>query len=96
MLLKKKLSFYDMIGQLAEIPGLDSVSMTTNGITLARQLVPLMKAGLQGINISLDSLDKDTYARMSRRNGLAKTLAGIDLALQLGVKPLKVCYLLMT
>ncbi|KAF4519797.1 hypothetical protein B566_EDAN006811 [Ephemera danica] len=75
---------------MTRIPGLDSVAMTTNGITLTRQLVPLLRAGLKGLNISLDSLDKDTYTRMARRNGLAKALAGIDLALQLGVNPVKV------
>ncbi|XP_059473188.1 molybdenum cofactor biosynthesis protein 1 isoform X2 [Neocloeon triangulifer] len=80
----------DLVGQLNDIQGLDSISMTTNGLTLTKQLVPLMRAGLKGLNISLDSLDKDTYTRMSRRNGLAKALAGINLALQLGVNPLKV------
>lgn len=80
----------DLVGELTRIPGLDAVAMTTNGITLTRQLVPLLRAGLKGLNISLDSLDKDTYTRMARRNGLAKALAGIDLALQLGVNPVKV------
>lgn len=66
------------------------MSMTTNGLTLTRQLVPLLKAGLKGINISLDTMNKDTYGKMTRRNGFAKAMAGIDLALQLGVEALKV------
>jgi molybdenum cofactor biosynthesis enzyme MoaA len=77
-------------GRLSNIPGLSAVSITTNGLTLTKQLVPLLRAGLKGINISLDSLNKDTYGRMSRRNGFAKAMAGIDLALQLGVESLKV------
>ncbi|XP_065344087.1 molybdenum cofactor biosynthesis protein 1 isoform X2 [Cloeon dipterum] len=80
----------DIVGQLSAIPGLRDVSMTTNGVALTKQLVPLMRAGLGGLNISLDSLDKDVYARMSRRNGFAKAMAGINLALQLGVKSVKV------
>lgn len=74
----------DIIRQLKEIQGLESVSITTNGLVLTRQLVKLQKAGLDGLNISLDTLKPDKYERITRRKGWERVVAGIDLAVQLG------------
>lgn len=66
--------------------------MTTNGLTLTKLLVELQRAGLNALNISLDTLRQETYGNITKRDGrlLKRVLAGIDLALQLGVSPVKV------
>lgn len=66
--------------------------MTTNGLTLTKHLVDLQRAGLNALNISLDTLQQNKYGNITRRDGrlLKKVLAGIDLALQLGFSPVKV------
>jgi len=67
--------------------------MTTNGLTLTKHLVDLQRAGLNALNVSLDTLQESTYGNITRRDGrlLKRVLAGIDLALQLGFSPVKVC-----
>lgn len=66
--------------------------MTTNGLTLTKHLVDLQRAGLNALNVSLDTLQQNTYEKITRRDGqlLKRVLAGIDLALQLGFSPVKV------
>lgn len=76
----------DIIRQLKEIQGLESVSITTNGLVLTRQLVKLQRAGLDGLNISLDTLKPEKYEKITRRKGWERVVAGIDLAVQLGKK----------
>lgn len=73
--------------ELAEPP---EVSLTTNGVTLERQLPALVEAGLQRVNISLDSLDRARYAGLARRDRLPQVLAGIAAAAAAGLRPLKV------
>ncbi|XP_019875734.2 molybdenum cofactor biosynthesis protein 1 isoform X1 [Aethina tumida] len=80
----------DIITQLKQLKGLETVAMTTNGLVLTRQLVPLQRAGLDILNISLDTLKKDRYEKITRRRGFEKVLMGIDLALQLGYNPVKI------
>ncbi|XP_060844762.1 molybdenum cofactor biosynthesis protein 1 isoform X2 [Rhopalosiphum padi] len=65
--------------------------MTTNGLTLTKLLVDLQRAGLNALNVSLDTLQQNTYGNITRRDGrlLKRVLAGIDLALQLGFSPVK-------
>lgn len=80
---------------LKKLEGLETVAMTTNGLVLTRQLVGLQRAGLDVINISLDTLKSDRYEKITRRKGLEKVLMGIDLALQLGYNPVKINCVLM-
>ncbi|KAF5273085.1 hypothetical protein FQR65_LT04827 [Abscondita terminalis] len=80
----------DIITNLKKIKNLDMISMTTNGIVLTRQLPALQKAGLDKINISLDTLKKDKFEYITRRKGWERVMMGIDLALQLGYNPVKV------
>ena len=63
--------------------------MTTNGLTLHRDAAALKDAGLQGLNVSLDSLDRATFAAIARRDRFAETWAGIEAAYALGFRPLK-------
>jgi cyclic pyranopterin phosphate synthase len=66
-----------------------SLHMTTNGLTLVRDVAALRQAGLGGLNISLDSLDPETFAAITRRNRFAETWDGIEAAYALGYRPLK-------
>ena len=71
------------------------LSMTTNGIGLARLAAPLHEAGLDRINVSLDTLDPQTFVRLSRRDRLADVLAGLAAAAGTGLAPVKVNAVLM-
>lgn len=64
--------------------------MTTNGVTLARKLPVLKEAGLDQLNISLDTLVQAKFEFITRRKGWQKVIEGIDVALQLGYDPVKV------
>src|ERR1700712_1023829 len=55
----------DLIGDLTDIPGVDDVALTTNGVLLSRYAAELKAAGLKRITVSLDSLDPEVFARMS-------------------------------
>lgn len=77
----------DIIVKLKEIPKLENVSITTNGLVLTRNLVSFMRAGLDSLNISLDTLKPKKYEEITRRKGFERVIAGIDLAIQLGYKP---------
>ncbi|XP_046827030.1 molybdenum cofactor biosynthesis protein 1 isoform X1 [Vespa crabro] len=80
----------DIIAELKKLENLKQVAITTNGLTLTRQLPALQRAGLDGLNISLDTLKADRFERFTRRKGWAKVMASIDLAVQLGYNPVKV------
>lgn len=73
--------------KLKEIEHLEQVGITTNGLMLTRLLVPMQRAGLDAINISLDTLKASKYEMITRRRGMERAMAGIDLAVQLGYKP---------
>ena len=66
------------------------IALTTNGIGLAARAEKLAAAGLRRINISLDTLDPDTFARLARRRRLPDVLAGIAAARDAGLNPVKI------
>lgn len=66
-----------LIRQLKEIPGIEKVTLTTNGILLKNQMKALADAGLDGLNVSLDTLNEDCYQKIARRNYLRETMEGI-------------------
>ncbi|MFD1507408.1 GTP 3',8-cyclase MoaA [Georgenia yuyongxinii] len=70
-------------------------SLTTNGLGLAHRAGALAEAGLARVNISLDSLDRETYATLARRDRLPDVLAGINAADAAGLKPVKINSVLM-
>lgn len=78
-----------LIRQLAQIEGLADLSLTTNGILLAEQAAGLREAGLRRVNISLDTLDEETFQRISRRQGVQQVIDGIDAAIQVGFESIK-------
>jgi cyclic pyranopterin phosphate synthase len=69
-----------LVKMLADVPGIDDLALTTNGILLTEQAADLRAAGLERLNISLDTLREDTFQKISRRPGLDRVLAGIDAA----------------
>ena len=71
------------------------ISMTTNAIGLERKAAALAEAGLTRVNISLDSLHRETFAQLTRRDSLDKVLIGVEAAAQAGLTPLKVNAVLM-
>ena len=79
-----------LISQLWEIDGIDDISLTTNGIGLAKQAEALYDAGLRRINVSLDTLNEEKFEQMTRRRMLAKTLEGLKAAQRCGFNPIKV------
>lgn len=66
--------------------GLDELTLTTNGTLLAQYADTLVAAGVKRVNVSLDTIDPDTFKRITRRGDLDKVLAGIDAALAVGLK----------
>ena len=75
---------------LKKLDGLKTLAMTTNGLLLTRKLPDLKEAGLNLLNVSLDTLIPAKFEFITRRKGFEKVLRGIDNALELGFKPLKV------
>jgi GTP 3',8-cyclase len=80
--------------RVAEIPGLRQLVLTTNGQLLAGMADQLRLAGVQRLNISLDSLKPEVFARITRRGDLSRVLAGIDAAEQAGL-PVKLNMVVM-
>jgi cyclic pyranopterin phosphate synthase len=80
----------DLVARLAAVPGITDLSMTTNATRLAESAAPLAAAGLQRVNISLDSLRPDRFARITRGGNLADALAGIAAAREAGLHPIKI------
>ncbi|XP_067646459.1 molybdenum cofactor biosynthesis protein 1 isoform X2 [Eurosta solidaginis] len=80
--------------KLKTIPKLENVGITTNALVLTRLLVPMQRAGLDAINISLDTLRPKRFEEITRRKGWERVIAGIHLAVQLGFKPKINCVLM--
>ncbi len=79
-----------LVGKLSAIPEIDDLSMTTNGQLLAERVAGLASAGLQRVNISLDSLDAETYRSLTGGGSLERVWAGIEAAQRLPFSPLPV------
>jgi cyclic pyranopterin phosphate synthase len=73
-----------LVKMLADLPGIDDLALTTNGILLDEQAAELRSAGLQRLNISLDTLSEEVFQKISRRSGLDRVLAGIAAAQRVG------------
>lgn len=80
----------DFIRQLKTLPGVEAVTLTTNGLLLAEHAEGLLDAGIDGINVSLDSLDRARFERITRRDALPQVLAGIQAVLDNGYQKLKI------
>ena len=78
-----------LVEQLGQLPGLEELTLSTNGSQLERMSGALRKAGVRRINISLDSLKPDKFKRITRTGNLGKVLAGIDAAIATGFDRIK-------
>jgi cyclic pyranopterin phosphate synthase len=74
----------ELIRRLVAIPGIRDLALTTNGVLLPGLAEPLYEAGLRRINVHLDTLDRERFIQITRRDEIAKVLAGLDLSKRLG------------
>ncbi len=79
-----------LIANIRAISGIEDIALTTNGVLLARMAHDLKEAGLSRVNISLDTLDPDKFAEVTRGGNVQDVLDGIDAALEQGFDPVKV------
>jgi GTP 3',8-cyclase len=88
-LVRKEL--WRLVEQLSAIEDVDDLSLTTNGYLLARQVDDLVRAGLRRVNVSLDSLSRDRFYQLTRRDSMAQVLEGLEAAQQHPeLRPIKV------
>jgi cyclic pyranopterin phosphate synthase len=79
----------ELVSKIASLEGVSKLTMTTNGVLLSRLAKPLAEAGLQRVNISVDTLNPEKFRRLTRRGSLEDVLAGIQAAEQAGLTPIK-------
>ena len=80
----------ELVRQLVGIPGIEEVSLTTNGLLLEEQAADLRRAGLHRLNVSLDALSEDLFERIARRQGLDRVLAGLAAAKAAGFQSIRI------
>jgi len=78
-----------LVRGIASTPGIRSLSMTTNGVLLSRLAKPLKEAGLQRVNISIDTLEPEKFKRLTRWGKLEDVWKGILAAEEVGMSPVK-------
>jgi cyclic pyranopterin phosphate synthase len=76
----------ELIRRLTAIPGIRDLALTTNGVLLPGLAEPLYEAGLRRINVHLDTLDRERFIQITRRDEIGKVLAGLDLSKRLGYR----------
>jgi cyclic pyranopterin phosphate synthase len=85
-----RLGIVDLVQMLARVPGVDDLTMTTNGVLLSRDAEALARAGLRRVNVSLDTLRAQRFQRITRLGQIEDVLAGIEAAHQAGLEPVKI------
>jgi cyclic pyranopterin phosphate synthase len=80
----------EIVSRISSIENAPKLSMTTNGLALAKLAKPLVDAGLRRINISLDTLEKDVFKKMTHRDRIEDVFAGIAAAKEAGLFPVKI------
>ena len=86
-LLRKDLT--ELVHFAHQCNGIESVHLTTNGLLLSKQIDTLQKAGLSGINISLDTLDSDKFKKITRRDGLDLVLNSLQTSIDSSIQSIK-------
>ncbi len=79
-----------LVRKLAAIEGIEDLALTTNGVLLAAQAKDLYDAGLRRINVHLDTLDRERFKTITRRDDLERVLEGIEVCRALGYGPIKI------
>ncbi|HAK45952.1 MAG TPA: GTP 3',8-cyclase MoaA [Spirochaeta sp.] len=80
----------DLVRILKSVPGIDNISLTTNAILLEQFAQPLADAGLDRVNISIDTLDAENFKTITRLGDIEKVFAGITAAADAGLTPIKI------
>ena len=83
-------SLVDVVGRIASLEPRPRIAMTTNGIGLDRLAAPLAAAGLDRVNVSLDTIDPEHFGRLTRRERFNDVVAGLKAAADAGLTPVKV------
>jgi cyclic pyranopterin phosphate synthase len=81
---------HQLVGRLSKLEGLEDISLTTNGALLAEQAADLKAAGLQRINVSIDTLRHDRFVALTKRGNLDEVLKGLFAAKKAGMAPIKI------
>ena len=87
-LLRKDLA--KLVGRLGAIEGIQDMALTTNGVLLADQAQELYDAGLRRLNVHLDTLDRERFRQITRRDDFGKVMNGIETALRIGYPVIKI------
>jgi GTP 3',8-cyclase len=94
-----RLGIVDFVRMVARIPGMEDISMTTNGIFLAKYAAELKQAGLDRVNVSLDTLKPEKFKQVCRGvdkgADISQVLAGIEAARAVGLNPVKINMVVM-
>jgi cyclic pyranopterin phosphate synthase len=85
-----RMHIVELVREIALTPGIRSLSITTNGVLLGRLARPLAEAGLQRVNVSLDTLDPEKFRRLTRWGDLQDVWDGIQAAEEAGLAPIKI------
>ena len=84
-----------LVSMIKAVKGIDHLGMTTNGVLLDKLAGPLKEAGLDSINISMDTLNPERYKKITRLGDISNTLKGIDAAIKAGFKKIKINVVVM-
>lgn len=87
-LVRRNLAY--LVKEIKHIPGIEQVTLTTNGILLAENMEALAESGLDGINLSLDTLNSEVFQKIARRDSFEKVMEGFRAALKYSQIPLKI------
>jgi GTP 3',8-cyclase len=79
----------EIVREIKRTPGIDHIAMTTNALRLEKLAAPLKEAGLDRVNISIDTLDAEKFRRMTRGGRLDTVWAGVEEADRVGLRPIK-------
>ncbi len=85
----------ELVNMLAAIPGIEDISLTTNGLLLEQQAEDLAKAGLKRINVSLDTMKPDLFQRITRVGSIERVMRGLEAAEKCGLTPIKINMVVM-
>ena len=80
----------DIVSRISTLPNAPKLSLTTNGLRLVELAKPLKDAGLDRINVSLDTLDRDTFIKLTHRDRIDDVFAGLEAARDAGLAPIKI------
>lgn len=85
----------NLVKMLAQIEGIDDISLTTNGVLLAKYATELKSNGLQRVNVSLDTLQKSKYRLICQHGNISDVLKGIEIARSVDLNPVKINMVVM-